>query len=408
MNGWTSPEAMPLQPRHLMTFSFWIRVLAFVIPVFPRAVPATVAVVVLAWLGERRYRLLPLLLPDRRGVWVFGGFFGLHLTGMLYSENLAYGWSDVGMKASLLLMPFLLVGHGTSRQPVRAFVAGCLIAGAVLLVRAAWRGAELHSIDPLFYKELSVLQHPGYQSLYANLALFAVLIRLDEVKGMARWLAGGAVLFLAALVIFLASKAGILAMAGIFAVAVVRMVLGDRRRWPWLAWLIVPLVLYGIINRQLPSAFDRFAQMTHVVEEGHLDRTSAESFAVRYFIWPSAWRLMLENPVLGTGTGDVKDALLQRYRDDGLTGAYENRLNAHNQFLQSGVALGLPGLLMLLWSLVAPAAAAFRRHRLYMALLGLTAFFCLFESILERQGGIVFYAFFNALFYDAMRSGETT
>jgi len=399
---------MPLQPRHLLTFSFWIQVLAFVIPVFPRAVPAAVVVAVLAWLGERRYRLLPLLLPDRRLVWVFTGFFVLHLTGMLYSQNLTYGWSDVAMKASLLLMPFLLVGHGTSRQPVRAFVAGCLIAGTALLVRAAWRGAELHSIDPLFYKELSVLQHPGYQSLYTNLALFVMWMGLDEGKGRGRWLAGGAILFLAALVIFLASKAGILAMACLFVVMIVRAVRRDRRRWPWLAWLIAPMALYGIINRQLPSAFDRIAQMKHVVEEGHFDRTSAESFAVRYFIWPSAWRLMLENPVLGTGTGDVKDALLRRYRDDGLTGAYEHRPNAHNQFLQSGVALGLPGLLLLLWSFVAPAAAAFRRHRLYLGMLGLTAFFCLFESILERQGGIVFYAFFNALFYDAMRSGETS
>jgi O-antigen ligase len=80
--------------------------------------------------------------------------------------------------------------------------------------------------------------------------------------------------------------------------------------------------------------------------------------------------------------------------------ASEQRLNAHNQYLQTTVALGVIGLLVLILILLLPALQAYRQNNFpYFVFLVLLGFNLLFESMLETQAGVVFYAFFNVVLY---------
>ncbi|MBL4734406.1 MAG: O-antigen ligase family protein, partial [Flavobacteriales bacterium] len=109
--------------------------------------------------------------------------------------------------------------------------------------------------------------------------------------------------------------------------------------------------------------------------------------------------LIGDNWIFGVGTGDVKDELIARYAENGLTGIVEKRLNAHNQFLQSFAALGIFGFLSLLIALLAAAIYAIKRKNLvYFMFVIIIIVNALTESILEVQAGIVFYTFFNSLF----------
>jgi O-antigen ligase len=100
------------------------------------------------------------------------------------------------------------------------------------------------------------------------------------------------------------------------------------------------------------------------------------------------------------GTGDVKDHLLEKYREKQLYNALGLELNAHNQYLQTMLALGIIGLLILLLNIVLPALYGMEmKHYLYLIFLILVAFNFLFESMLETQAGVVFYAFFNAYLF---------
>jgi O-antigen ligase len=75
-------------------------------------------------------------------------------------------------------------------------------------------------------------------------------------------------------------------------------------------------------------------------------------------------------------------------------------LNAHNQYLQTYIALGIPGILLLMILLAFPGWIAFRRiHFVYFCFLAVFAFNILVESMLEVQAGVIYYAFFNALFF---------
>jgi len=100
------------------------------------------------------------------------------------------------------------------------------------------------------------------------------------------------------------------------------------------------------------------------------------------------------------GTGDVEDALVKKYQEKGISMAAEQRLNAHNQYIQTYLAIGLPGFLILALMLFLPAWQAFRRYNLvYFLFLSIMAFNFIFESMLEAQSGVVFYAFFNVFLF---------
>ena len=79
-----------------------------------------------------------------------------------------------------------------------------------------------------------------------------------------------------------------------------------------------------------------------------LDKTSVESTTVRVLIWNEASQIIKQNLWVGVAPGDANDALYEGYNQNGLTGAYAKKLNAHSQYFQTTVGLGLIGLASLL------------------------------------------------------------
>jgi O-antigen ligase len=122
-------------------------------------------------------------------------------------------------------------------------------------------------------------------------------------------------------------------------------------------------------------------------------------------IWKSAVEIIRENLLLGVGTGDVKDALLQRYKKNNLTKILSMRLNAHNQYLQTFVTIGISGFLVLVIMLLAPAISALRKadfiYFIFLAIIGINI---LVESMFEVQAGVIFYAVFNAILFSSNQS----
>lgn len=135
---------------------------------------------------------------------------------------------------------------------------------------------------------------------------------------------------------------------------------------------------------------------------------TGNSVTMRLEFWRAAEALIADHPLTGVGTGDAHPDMIEKLVSLGtqLDPQYF-WMHTHNQFLSIGMAFGLPGLLLFLFSLFGPPLLE-RRFRSYFYL----SFFCLIlfsflnEDTFETSQGLVFYAFFNSLFLFAQPGGR--
>ena len=161
--------------------------------------------------------------------------------------------------------------------------------------------------------------------------------------------------------------------------------------------VVLFFMIYHFGTKQINPRFNKPRDMIQNKNEV-IDKQTTESTSVRVLIWGVATEIIKNNFLFGVGTGDVKDVLLEKYKENGMTGAYNEKLNAHNQFLQTFVALGLPGIILLLSSFIFPFILAIRkRNYIYISFLTIVFVNFLTESMLETIAGVMFYAFFNSL-----------
>lgn len=89
----------------------------------------------------------------------------------------------------------------------------------------------------------------------------------------------------------------------------------------------------------------------------------------------------------------------------------KHELNAHNQFSDTIIAVGLLGLILFLLMLITPVYLWIKNKSfdiVFFSMLVIVAFNSLFESVLERQMGIMFFTFFYFLLFHGNFCQQTT
>lgn len=120
----------------------------------------------------------------------------------------------------------------------------------------------------------------------------------------------------------------------------------------------------------------------------------------RMAINETAVKCIADKPVFGYGVGDYHGVLRERFGTEDYPILKGQHLNAHNQYTETALAIGLTGLSVMLFWLVTPLCIAWRRKAGLWDVLALTfivMFILLFESILERQMGMQFVALLYAI-----------
>jgi O-antigen ligase len=139
------------------------------------------------------------------------------------------------------------------------------------------------------------------------------------------------------------------------------------------------------------------------------DEEGFNSTTGRISIWKNSLQIIAKNSVLGVGTGDAKDEILKHYKLKNEKELYSKKLNSHNQFLQTTIAIGLLGLIVLLLILGIPLFLFYKQSDfLAVIFVLLIVFNFLFESMLETQAGVIFFSFFLFLFWKENASKEKT
>ncbi|HTX88330.1 MAG TPA: O-antigen ligase family protein [Bacteroidales bacterium] len=392
--------------------------IAFALPVYGRILPALIALLTLNWLLEAYWlKSVPGLFKEkeRLALLAFSALYFLYLAGLLWTSDFPYAWFDLEVKLSLLIFPLIfatspwpLLTGKESGNLIRIFALGCLTGTLILLGHSIYLSAVEHLPDAFYYSNLSWHFHPSYLSMYLALAvsniLYGFIVR-RTVKGRIRiTIHVLMLLWLTTFIILLSSKAGLLAL--LMVILFYALLLGFRfRRWlTAFVFLGISLAVFFAGLQLFPYASSRISRAgkdVSVAPEG----SGGTSTLDRLGVWNAALKVIGRQPVFGTGTGDVKDELLKEYRNSNALPALEKKLNAHNQYLQTTVALGILGGIVLAGMLLWPAVASFRKENwLYTVFLLIFMLNITVESMFETQAGVVFYAFFNVVLFLAGRT----
>lgn len=335
-----------------------------------------------------------------------------HLVGLLWTSNMDFAGLDLGIKAPLLVFPLIYL-FGRPLQDTgkvqRWFVFANALAVVICLIRALFtvgmelfgngshEGAVLSGFAlsvPFFSSDFSLFLHPTYMAMYLTLALLMLFRPEADQPWGSRFSLGAAMLLLLG-VVLCASKAGwlLLFVAG---VGMLAERWSDRRMRRMVSWGLAVAFMSGVaLYLGTDYVHERVDQVVHVFKDGSPGDQAANSTDDRRLVWRAAQEQVAAHPWLGVGTGDVKDELMKAYAVRGYVEPLRKKLNAHDQYLNTAVALGGGAALMLLLMIILPTVSAFRNRNLLMAsFLLLNALNWTVESMLEVQAGVLFFAFF--------------
>ncbi len=330
-------------------------------------------------------------------------FFFLHVVGMIYTSNFSSGLFDLEVKLSLLLFPLVMinVNKNYSRRfhfILSSFVVGCLISSFICLVTALLHSGLTDS-SFFFYEKLTAVfsLHPSYFSMYSG---FSILILLyffySERLKKYHFIFLICILFFLLMIYLLSSKAGIISIAMVSSIYMIFLLIKKTFQWNTIGLLIL-FLFFLIFAIKYNNRFGNLKQTS--TQHAEKNTQTSESNAVRILILESTTYLIKQNILFGVGTGDIKDELMHEYQKRSMSGAYDHKLNVHNQFLETFLGQGLIGLLLLLFLFLFPLWVAVKKQNfIFAGFLFLTGVSFIFESMLNTQAGVIFFAFFYSFF----------
>lgn len=379
---------------------------AFFLPISPKLLPKIIVLLLLnAVLFPFFNKELSLKSKAKTAVLLATPYF-LYVAGILYSANTKYGLFDLEVKLSLLVFPliFFLLPTFTIKRSETVLVSffwGNLVA-LVVCFAVALTDYFSTGLNHFFYMDFSRFIHPSYFAMYLNLAIGIIVLKLISssfINNRLRFLLRSSVLVFSLGVVLLASKLGLLTLILIYLVLFFYLVISRIKK---VKELVVILVLIGSLITAIsftPVISERFYWAKKALVEGTTNTNESESSSVRLLIWKGTLSLSLEHFWTGVGTGDIKDELMKFYKKSGMNTALELKLNPHNQFLETFLAIGIFGLLSLLASLIIPAYYQYKAGNYYYFIFAILIFLnFLTESMLETQAGTVFFGFFASFF----------
>jgi O-antigen ligase len=417
-------------PQTHFTKTFFLLAVVFSIVTLPFSIrinSLSIILLSLAWIlhGSFKDKISRLNKPL---FFLFISLYLIHVMGLLWTSNLRQGFWELEKKLSLFVLPIIFattqrLSTEDKNKILKYFVFSCVAASLVCLCFAFYRTVNtgaFFEFDPLsnyttyyfFYDGLSnVLLQSMYFSLYVVFAIFIVLRKIVKDWNLLSRpkltlhlaLAGYLFMFM-----FLLSTR-IMTFAFLFIIVcylIFEVVIVRRKIIAGVFFsLLIVATTFGVIYF-IPTVKQRFQELVDSSYSFKNDPDNNKNLAgkldgvkMRMAKWYFALEAGKDSWLFGKGTGDDEDALLATYLKNNFMEGYIPKYNAHNQYLQTWLGLGVFGLFILLSNLIFPLYLALKQKQfLYLVFLILILFLCATESMLCRQYGVVFYSYFNSFF----------
>lgn len=325
---------------------------------------------------------------------------------------------DLQMKLSLCLVP-LLYPYNRSKYQLNhhffafSFILGLAVASLYLFSLAFYRSICFVNGELLFNPnsgrwgrnvflgvEYSKFLHASYFALYILVAflLIGFFYKKWWHRNLFKAILGIIVLVIGITLILLQSRAGILGF-GLLALVWLFYILIVKQKYIltlFIGGLFVLLTF--LVFPKIDRYSSTFTSVKKTVSHDEVTKPKEDLTLIRLWIWKSAFTVIEEHPWFGVGASNVRADLTKKYVDNGMPAAARYRLNAHNQYLETWLGIGIFGLLALLAMLFVPLWVGIKRlDWLLVGFICLCSVSFMFESMLNSIAGVGFFAIFYTI-----------
>ena len=343
----------------------------------------------------------------------------VYLVYAIPTNHLPIALDFLEYKLSLIVFPLLLSFQPKFQLNWKYVCYSFLLSVTFLvvfdLIQAGLNYSNSGILNSFYSSALSPAHHPTYLTAFLSLAilLFSQL-SLNSASVKIKWVLYLIIGLFVLIHIPLSSLSGMLFLCLFFGLALL-IYFVKKRRWGLIIFIFCAGVIMGFtILKVQPSLKENINTTLDLVNSY---ATSPQKFIhsrpfpmqgneARLVIWTVAFDIFMDHP-MGVGLGNLEEMMHQRLIYLGLNEQADLNYNPHNQFLQIAAELGVIGLGLFLlivaygfyWSITT---------KNWLLLLVISNLFinCLFESMLQRQSGIVFYCFWICLLSSGMYKNE--
>ncbi|TXG37153.1 O-antigen ligase family protein [Seonamhaeicola maritimus] len=333
--------------------------------------------------------------------WISFMLFGVQFLSFLNSSNFYEASKKMVLFIPFIAFPFLF--SSLFEKKVNIYIIfSFLLYGSLLIILYAWAGVlyEVFVLNQKFDYGRGLALFLKYAPHHVYLSIFILITIYSNIKGVAKYNLREANLFvipiLYFMIFFLGSRLGVL-----------------------IAILLLPYLLYRELKKRyskniIKRVFVLFLMITilgffnkftrekvlftfyEIVDISTVDKfTNKKPFdgvGFRAAIWKSSVQAIKESPFFGYGIGDAQYVLNSKYSNNSTYDVIG--MNSHNQYLQFMVYYGVILFLIIMASLFYIIKRIIKIKDLFLFYVWFVLLsFCFTESILNRQWGVVLFAF---------------
>ena len=332
-------------------------------------------------------------------------YFLVYFISIHYSSSPLGGITASGKKIPLLVLPlFFLLSDLSYIRRKNVFTMGLLIA-LVLTIRFCimMTQAVLNYVSGTPFAQVIHFHfdpmHYNYLALYILTAIiilsFEAIRHWDSPRWRIwRWTLVVDIMMLIEYILMVCSRSGLLTLLMIAAATTGYLILLKKYR-PAIIVPIAFVLFLGLNYITMPRLFSRAQDTIEEMEAG-------EDGDVRQDIWECAWELVDDHKTIGYGNDGYWVELYRQYVKHDLQNCYKkDKLNIHNQYLETFVATGAVGLIVLLFMVGLPALLSVTRRNWNPIMVFFTLAYALwifFEEAFSRQMGLLFICWWYGFF----------
>ncbi|HLT82124.1 MAG TPA: O-antigen ligase family protein [Cyclobacteriaceae bacterium] len=361
-----------------------------------------VGIIALYWLIGRKFNITLEVLKESVVLKLILAYLLVIIASAVTSSDVKEGMRLLEKRLNLLAIPLTLASFSiTSKDKallLKAFIGVCLCCAVYSIISTY----VVHDFN--FQRLLKDREYLSYycwiihETLGLNASYYALFVAFASILAAYYALYGekkyriyylGSYLFLFAFMALLGSRISLLAMLAL-SLALLGKAWRDRKiAITRVLAILSAVVVASILFMKIPYLSSRV--MAAINSFGDDPRSMTFDCAIE---------VIKEKPIFGHGLGDVTKAALSCYLNKGYTEPYQDQYNFHNEFLEITASAGIIGLLVFLMLLGTLLWKGLREQNIIgVAFIFLFMIACQPESLLDRNKGILFFAFFSTLLF---------